>query len=97
MQQCVLWCLKKLKEQRSIDSCVTSTYRTVCHSEVCTRGQKCLKAAETELLMHTGEDAHPHAQSNKTRKAQAMILGNCKGSAAYNTTRMGINDARPWC
>jgi hypothetical protein len=47
---------------RSIDSCLPSLDRTVCHDEVCTSGLKCLKAAEPVLLMQTG-DTHPHEQS----------------------------------
>jgi hypothetical protein len=56
------WCVKG---QRSIDNWLPSTDRTVWHSDVCTRGSKCLIAAEPVLLMQTSKDAHPHPQMNK--------------------------------
>jgi hypothetical protein len=40
--------------------------KTVCHNEVRKGGSKFLKAAEPVLLMQTGEDTHPHPQTNKT-------------------------------
>jgi hypothetical protein len=58
---------ERMKGAEAIGNCLPSIYRTVCHSEVCTSGLKCLKAAKP-VLMQTGKDTH----------SQAMILGNCR-------------------
>jgi hypothetical protein len=62
-----------MKGTESIDNCLPSTGRTVCHNEVCMSGFKCLKAAKS-VLMQTGKDAYLHPQTNKT---WSMLLRNC--------------------
>jgi hypothetical protein len=60
------FCLKEWNRQRSISNWLPGMDRTVCYSEVCISGSKCLKTAEPVLLMQTGKNAHPHPQTKKT-------------------------------
>jgi hypothetical protein len=61
-------------------------------------GSKCLKAADTVLLMQTGKDTHTHPQTNKPREsAQSVILGNCTVAIMEIATNLDFNVARPLC
>jgi hypothetical protein len=62
--------------------------RTVCHSEVCTSGSKCSKAAEALLSMLTGRGA---TNEQNVERAQAMILRNCTVTTVETAARPGIN------
>jgi hypothetical protein len=57
--------------QKSNDTWLPGMDRTVCHREVRTNGSKCLKAAETVLLVQKGKYAHPQ------HGPQAKISANC--------------------
>jgi hypothetical protein len=59
MQQCVPWCLKEWKIQKSIDNWLPSM-----DGEVCKSASKCLKPVLLLLLLKTSKEVQPHPQTN---------------------------------
>jgi hypothetical protein len=82
-----------------MDNWLPSMGRTVCHSEVCTSGSNCLKAAKPVLMQQTGKERRPSTPTDEQNmeRAEAMTLGNCRVTIAEIAAILDINFALPWC